>query len=176
MYKGTVSIRKWRMEDAPDIAAVLNNKSILDNLRDGIPFPYTERDGAQYIESMLSADPEGTFAFAIAMDDRAVGSVGVFRQANIHSRSAEMGYYVGQEHWGQGVCTEAVKQACRHVFENSDILRIYAEPFAHNGASCRVLEKAGFTYEGTLRSNAVKNGAVLDMKVYALVRGNPIAG
>ena len=52
----------------------------------------------------------------------------------------------------------------------SDILRIYAEPFAYNTASCRVLEKAGFQYEGTLRNNAVKNGKVIDMKMYSLLK------
>ena len=66
--------------------------------------------------------------------------------------------------------TEAVKQICEYVFSKSDILRIYAEPFAYNIASCRVLEKAGFQYEGTLRSNAVKDGEVIDMKIYSLLR------
>lgn len=67
--------------------------------------------------------------------------------------------------------TDAVKQICEYVFENSDILRIYAEPFAHNAVSCRGLEKADFKYEGKLRSNAVKNGKVVDMKMYARLRG-----
>ena len=66
--------------------------------------------------------------------------------------------------------TEAVKQMCTHVFENSDIIRIFAEPFATNTGSCRVLEKAGFTLEGTLRQNAVKNGRVMDMRMYSLLR------
>lgn len=57
-----------------------------------------------------------------------------------------------------------------YVFDKSDIIRIYAEPFAYNAASCRVLEKAGFQYEGTLRSNAVKNGEVIDMKMYSLLK------
>lgn len=47
------------------------------------------------------------------------------------------------------------------------IIRIYAEPLAHNTASCRVLEKAGFEFEGTLRNNAIKNGEIVDMKMYA---------
>ena len=46
----------------------------------------------------------------------------------------------------------------------------FAEPFAYNTASCHVLEKAGFQLEGTLRSNAVKNGRILDMRLYALVK------
>ena len=66
--------------------------------------------------------------------------------------------------------TEAVTQVCKYVFEKSDVIRIYAEPFAYNAPSCRVLEKAGFQYEGTLRSNAVKNGKILDMKMYSLLK------
>lgn len=53
---------------------------------------------------------------------------------------------------------------------NTDLLRIFAVPFANNVASCRILEKAGFVLEGTLRKNAFKNGKVLDMKMYALVK------
>ncbi|MGB4616762.1 MAG: GNAT family protein, partial [Dethiobacteria bacterium] len=56
-----------------------------------------------------------------------------------------------------------------YIFKNTDIIRIFAEPFADNIASCRVLEKAGFVLEGTLRKNAVKNGKILDMKLYALL-------
>ena len=121
-------IRKWELSDAADLAAALSNKKILDNLRDGLPYPYTEQDGADYISAMLSADEEDTFAFAVTADDKV-----------------------------------------KHVFEKSDIIRIYAEPFATNTASCRVLEKAGFQYEGTLRSNAVKNGKVVDMKMYSIL-------
>ena len=73
-------------------------------------------------------------------------SICVFRQENIHKRTAELGYYIAQEYWGKGIMTEAVKQICEYVFGSSDIIRIYAEPFAHNSASCRVLEKAGFQY------------------------------
>lgn len=68
--------------------------------------------------------------------------------------------------------TKTVNLICNYVFDNSDIIRIFAEPFAYNAASCRVLEKAGFQYEGTLRKNAVKNGKVIDMKMYALLKGH----
>ena len=119
---------------------------------------------------MLSADENSTFAFAITKAGRVIGSIGAFRQENIHSRTAEVGYYIAEEYWGQGIMTEAVKQLSAHIFENSDIIRLFAEPFAHNIGSCRVLEKAGFQYEGTLRGNAVKNGRVIDMKMYALLR------
>lgn len=163
-------IRKWKLTDAKDIAVALSNKKIQDNLRDGLPYPYSEQDGIDFISSMLSANEDETFAFAITLDDKVIGSIGVFRQQNIHRQTAEMGYYIAEEHWGKGIMTDAVKQICEYVFKNSDILRIYAEPFAYNTGSCRVLEKAGFQYEGTLRNNAVKNGKVIDMKMYSLLR------
>ena len=164
------TIRKWRISDRERLAEMLSNKKILDNLRDGLPYPYTPADAEAYITAMLSEDPEKTFAFAITLEDQVIGSIGVFRQENIHSRTAEMGYYIGEPYWGKGYTTSAVRQVCQYVFENTDIIRIFAEPFAYNTASCRVLEKAGFQLEGTLHSNAVKNGKVLDMKLYALVK------
>lgn len=163
-------IKKWELTDAGDLAAALSNTKIQDNLRDGLPYPYTRQDGIDYISAMLSADENKTFAFAITVDGKVIGSIGVFRQENIHRQTAELGYYIAEEYWGKGIMTEAVKQICRYVFEKSDIVRIYAEPFAYNSASCRVLEKAGFQYEGTLRNNAVKNGKIIDMKMYALLK------
>ena len=135
-----------------------------------MPYPYTDQDAEAYIKSILSADKDSTYAFAITLDDKAIGSIGVFRQDNIHSRTAEMGYYIGELYWGKGYMTAIVKQVCDYIFQNTDIIRIFAEPFAHNIASCRVLEKAGFQYEGTLRSNAVKSGNIIDMKMYAIIK------
>ena len=139
-------IRKWKLSDSADLAAALSNKKVQDNLRDGLPHPYTEQDGKNYISAMLSADENETFAFAVAIDNKVIGSIGVFRQENIHRQTAELGYYIAEEYWGKGIMTEAVRQICEYVFDKSDIIRIYAEPFAYNAASCRVLEKAGFQY------------------------------
>lgn len=166
-------IRRWELSDARDLATALSNKKIQDNLRDGLSFPYTEEDGKAFISAMLTADETDTFAFAITADGKVIGSIGAFRQTNIHNKTAELGYYIAEECWGKGITTEAVKQLCDYVFSDTDIIRIYAEPFAYNIASCRVLEKAGFQYEGTLRSNALKNGKVLDMKMYSKLKTEP---
>ncbi len=163
-------IRSWKIEDAANIAEILNNKKILDNLRDGLPYPYTENDAKNFISAMLNADKNTTYAFAITINNKVVGSIGVFRKDNIHFKTAEMGYYIGEAYWGKGIGTSAVKQVCKYIFENTDIIRIFAEPFSCNIGSCRVLEKSGFLYEGTLRKNAVKNRVVLDMKLYSIVK------
>ena len=165
-----ILLREWKIEDKTALAENLNNMNILNNLRDGLPYPYTENDAEDFIQAMLSADKDKTFAFAITLDDKVIGSIGVFRQENIHYRTAEMGYYIGEKYWGNGYMTEAVSQVSDYVFEHTDIIRIFAEPFAYNTASCRVLEKAGFSCEGILRSNAYKNDNIVDMKMYSIIK------
>ena len=163
-------IRPWKISDANDLALAINNKKVLDNLRDGIPFPYTAADAAEYINAMLNADSNKTYAFAIVSGGKVIGSISVFRQENINSLTGEMGYYIAESYWGKGIVTSAVKQVCDFIFSNTDIVRIFADPFAYNTASCRVLEKAGFSFEGTLRQNAIKNNTIIDMKMYSLVK------
>lgn len=163
-------IRQWRVEDATNLAAALNNKNVQNNLRDGLPYPYTENDAKEFIEAMLNSDKYATFAFAIVTGDKVIGSIGIFRKKNIHFRTAEMGYYIAEPFWGKGFGSSAVEQVCHYIFNNTDIIRIFAEPFAHNTASCKILEKNGFVLEGTLRNNAVKNGQILDMKMYSCLK------
>ena len=165
-----VSIRSWRIEDAERIAIALNNPNVQNNLRDGIPLPYTVRDAESFIRSTLDAEPDSQYHFAIVVDGEAVGSIGISRKVNVHRLTAEMGYYLAEPHWGRGIVTQAVKSACGYIFANTDIVRIFAEPYAYNSASCRVLTKAGFTLEGILRKNAIKNGEVLDMMLYSILK------
>ena len=79
-----IQIRKWELADAKDLATALSNRKILDNLRDGLPYPYTEQDGKDFIAAMLAADENSTFAFSITLDGKVIGSIGAFRQENIH--------------------------------------------------------------------------------------------
>ncbi len=165
-------ISEWKREYAGDLARALNNKKILDNLRDGLPYPYTEKDALDYIDGALSSDKSTAFVYAVVCDGKCVGSVGAFRQGNIHSRTAELGYYLAEEYWGRGIMTLAVREICERIFSCSDIMRIYAEPFARNISSCRVLEKAGFKRESILRANAVKCGVVEDMVMYSRLKSD----
>lgn len=165
-----VRLRTWTLTDAPALAKLINNKKVQDNLRDGLPFPYGEEDAKVFLSAVLASDPDQNLAFAIEADGKLIGSISATRCANIHFRTAELGYYLGESYWGKGFATEAVRQICDYIYRNTDIIRIFAEPFAYNTASCRVLEKAGFQLEGLLRSNAVKNGRILDMKMYARIR------
>lgn len=56
-------LRKWRLSDAQDLAAALNNEKIQNNLRSGLPLPYTQKDARDYIITMLSSQEDSTFAY-----------------------------------------------------------------------------------------------------------------
>lgn len=141
-------LRKWRMEDAADLAGVISNPRILENLRDGIPYPYTETDGREFITAMLSVNEQDIFAFAITVQDQVIGSISASRQSNIHSRTAELGYYLAEEYWGQGIATEAVQQICEYVFFHSDILRILRSHLHTTWLRSAYLKKQVFSTRG----------------------------
>lgn len=104
------------------------------------------------------------------MDGKAVGSIGVFVMDDVYEKSAELGYWLAEEYWGKGIMTEAVKNICREAYDKFDIVRIFAEPFEHNKASRKVLEKAGFTCEGIMRDGVFKNGKVYSYYMYSLLK------
>jgi ribosomal-protein-alanine N-acetyltransferase len=163
-------LRPWDIMDAPDLADILNNRHILDHLRDGLPYPYTTQDAAAFLGAVLADHSAQIYCFAITVCDKVVGCISATRGQNIHFRTAEMGYYIAEPYWGRGIATSAVQQFCAFLFANTDILRIFAEPFAENAASRRILEKNGFQCEGILHKNAVKNGIIRDMALYAKVK------
>lgn len=167
-----IKLEKLGLKFAKDIAAALNDSRIRDNLRD-LPCPYTVAHAREFISGMLS-DTDVNFVFAITADGKFAGCISATRQQNIHSRTAEVGYYVIPDLWGSGIATRALKQLCNFIFETTDIIRLYAEPFARNPASCRVLENAGFYLEGTLRQNAIKCGVVEDMKIFSFCKNHDL--
>lgn len=163
-------LRKWRAEDAAGLADYASNPKIAANLRDAFPYPYTLDDARLYVESCAADPEERQLCRAVAIDGRAVGSVGVFLGSDVHRRCGELGYWLAEPYWGRGIMTEAVRRICREAFARFTIDRIYAQPFARNLGSRRVLEKAGFQLEGIMRRGVYKNGETLDCCMYALLR------
>lgn len=163
-------LRKWTLDDIQDVAHYANNEKIAANLRNGFHYPYTLRDAEEYVHSCVDNQEERQRCRAIVVGGHAVGSIGIFCGIDVYEKSAELGYWLAEEYWNQGIMSKAVKQLCGEAFAAFDILRIYAEPYAHNIGSRKVLEKAGFTLEGIMRRGVYKNGRVHDYCMYALLR------
>ena len=159
------TVRPWRMDDAESLTRHANNRKVWLGLRDIFPHPYTTDDAREFLGKTITAQP--TTNFCIEVDGAAVGGVGVRLGQDERRYTAAVGYWLGEDFWGRGIMTEAVAAFTDFCFENFTLRRVSAEVFANNLASVRVLEKAGFTFEGRLRNNVVKDGKVLDSLLYA---------
>ncbi len=165
-----IALVPWEERFAPALAEYANNPNVFANLRDRFPHPYTEKDARDYIRLCADEDGRAFLARAITVDGVCVGSVTVTVGEDIYRRSGELGYFLGEPFWGKGIMTWAAREICREAFEKLDIVRIHAEPMAYNIGSRRVLEKAGFTLEGTLRQSVYKRGQMFDSYIYSLLK------
>lgn len=161
------TIRSWEPGDAASLVTHANNRNVALQLRDRFPHPYTKRDARDYIMWSRKRSPEAVFAMAV--DGKAVGSIGFLIGADVERVSAEVGYWLGEPFWGRGIATEALVALTRYAIDTHALTRLFALPFAANVASCRVLEKAGYVLEGRLRNSAIKDGRVIDQCQYAFI-------
>ncbi len=162
------SVRSWDWKDRDAIVHHANNRNVWINLRDRFPYPYAVSDARNWLESVIGLKPETNFA--IAVQDEAVGGIGFTIQTDVAHRSAEIGYWLGEEFWGRGITTEALIAVTQHAFSSFDICRLFAHVFEWNRASARVLEKAGYDLEGRLQKSVTKDGKTIDQLMYAAIR------
>ncbi|WP_332685795.1 GNAT family N-acetyltransferase [Devosia sp.] len=134
-----LTLRAPVLSDLADIVAMANNPKMVETTAT-LPFPYADRDGLDFIQQAASSSELRAYAIAGA-DDRFMGSI-LFKFAD--GKSPELGYWLGEPHWGKGYAAEAViglLAATRHV---PGFTQIGARVLQSNPASIRVLEKAGF--------------------------------
>jgi RimJ/RimL family protein N-acetyltransferase len=142
-----------------------NNINIARYMTDAFPHPYTA-DNAKAFINFATTHPTSKL-FAIDIDGKAVGGIGLHPQTDIMRMNAELGYWLGENYWGKGIITQAIKDMVEYGFSNLNITRIYARPFHTNMASQRVLEKTGFLLEARLEKTIYKNGEYLDELIYS---------
>ena len=162
-------LRPFEMTDTRALAKHANNKKIYDNLRDAFPFPYNENDAKTFIEMVLKAnDPVKNFI--IEIDGEAAGTTGFRPGEDVYRLNAEIGYWLGEAHWGKGIMPRVIRTLVEHLFEVHQFERIFAIPFKSNTASARALEKAGFIREALIRKGVIKNGIVMDYYIYSILK------
>ncbi len=163
-------LRQWRETDVDSLVESANNIKIYNNLRDIFPNPYTKKDAQEWISLNQSLDEKHQTNFAIDINGKVIGSIGLILKNDIYKKNIELGYFISEQYWGQGIATEAVKAITKYTFATFDCVRVYAEVFADNIASIRVLEKANFTQEGYLRQSIFKNNRFLDSYIYSVLK------
>lgn len=168
MKKCNYILRPWELTDSKSLAENANNINIWNNVRDFFPFPYTEQDAVDYIQ-MVSGSKRVT-NFAIVVDGKAVGGIGFIPGMDVERLNAEIGYWLGEDYWGKGIMTNAVKDTVEYIFRYTEIIRLFTSVYEFNTGSMRVLEKTGFRKVGVFTKAAIKNGKIIDMHHYELVK------
>lgn len=161
-----LTLRPFTPADAPAVQRLASAYEVaLNTLM--IPHPYPEGMAEQWI-AKHQADYEENRIHHFAIDDgELAGAIGLVMKGD---GIAEIGYWVGVPFWGRGYASEAAVEVIRYGFDECNLHRIFAGHFTRNAASGRVLQKAGLTYEGTLRHHVCKWGEYLDIAFYGLLR------
>jgi [ribosomal protein S5]-alanine N-acetyltransferase len=156
--------------DAEPFAKLANDREVWRNLRDTFPHPYTLEHAQQFIAKQATGGDARMFV--IEVDGALAGACGVHPLADVYSRGAEVGYWVGRPFQGRGVMTKALCGLTDFAFDVMKLERLQAGVFDWNRPSMRVLEKAGYVREAVLRKSVFKDGQLIDSFLYAKLRGD----
>ena len=151
-------LRSLRCADIPAIVDLINDYEVSRWLTI-VPFPYTQADGAEFLDFLDRADP--LEALAIEAPEGLVGVVGI---------GSSLGYWLGRTHHGKGYMSEAAGALVDHYFTSRDADVLHSGYFQGNGPSARVLEKIGFVSNGNERVNSRAQGIDVTLKKVILHR------
>jgi RimJ/RimL family protein N-acetyltransferase len=168
LLSGEIKLRPFRLSDSQRLVELANNEKIAQNLRDGFPSPYTLQHAEAFIQRCMEMNPQ-TF-FAIEYNGEYVGNISLSKGSDVYRKSAEVGYFIGEEYWNKGIATKALNLICEYGFNNLDIARIHTGVYEHNLASQRVLEKCGFVKEGVFKMAVFKKDKFWNEVRYAKVK------
>jgi ribosomal-protein-alanine N-acetyltransferase len=164
-------LRQLTYDDADSLIAIFGDPQVLRYLS-GDPPCNTRKEAVKIIDWMQSWFYEkGGLRWGITLrgDDKVIGTCG-FHFLSRENRHCDIGYDLQPAYWGRGYVTEATHAMVRWCFENLDLHRIQADCTAGNIGSERVLEKVGFTHEGTWRENCFEHERFISLKQYGLLR------
>jgi ribosomal-protein-alanine N-acetyltransferase len=167
-----IRLSEFHPADKAALVAHLNNREIYERtLR--IPYPYTDAAAEEWLalDARITQQQGRAVRWAIrTVDGALIGGCGLDGFQLGQSHRAEIGYWLARPLWGQGIMTAVVRRVCQHAFAELGLAKIIAHVFPENQASARVLEKCGFQQEGYLRRHFVKDGKLLDARLFALLK------
>lgn len=162
-----IKLRDYKKEDIDQLVQLANNKNVSRYLIDTFPFPYTKEDAIWWIET--GHKENGAVTKVIEFNNELVGSIGITPQTGWRSHIAEIGYWLGENYWGQSIASAALKEMIQQVFAEKQFNKLIAPVLEPNKVSMRVLEKNGFKLEGILQQEVQKDGQYYDVHHWSLI-------
>ena len=187
-------IRNWQREDLASLLHHANNPRVAQWLRHRFPHPYTEAVGKAWLEQAtcppftdwaIEVDGLAVGGIGFASDEQGASSQAIDPQRSDSSlgpvpgtgepgttprefpRSVEIGYWVGEDYWGRGIGTAAVIGFTTFLLQAGGVESLFALVMHNNDSSRRVLEKAGFEADATLRQRTGDDQSPVKMAVYS---------
>jgi len=137
-----LAFRPWLRSDLADFHALLDDPAVWTHLPEPFPQPFDTAAAATLID--LANRLDSHVVRAVLRQGRPVGQVRLDMTAG--PGRAEISYWLGRDHWGQGLGAALVAAATQRAFaRNPDLLKLVAKVRPGNPASARVLERAGYT-------------------------------
>ena len=167
---GSMRIRLRADSDTAAIVAACQDPEIPRWTR--VPEPYDEGTAAEWAAESTRQQETGEGLHLVIVDaesDEFLGSIGVHDIDSTEGR-CNIGYFLARDARGRGVMTQAVRLLSRWAFENLPVERIEITIQPENAPSRAVAERAGYTFEGILRSHTVIKGKRRDMAMHSLLR------
>jgi len=161
-----IELRDFHLDDAESLAKNANNTKVARYLRELFPSPYTIEDAKWWVgEGCKLGDSRN---LAIDFEGQCIGGAGLQFQHSENRYSCELGYWLGEPHWGKGIATSVVAKLRVLAFSEYEIVRLYGPVAGGNDASMCVLEKNGFVLEGVLKKHLYLRGTFYDEHIYAV--------
>ncbi|TGE76113.1 GNAT family N-acetyltransferase [Pseudoalteromonas sp. KS88] len=160
-----LNLRKFKTGDQALLVQYLNDADVAQYLSTKIPFPYTQEDASWWIETGSQAGA----IYAIEKDGLFIGCISAIAGQFEYSKSAEVGYWLAKDYWGQGIVTHALMLLLKEVKVKTDIVRLHAVVFEGNAASSKVLLKSGFVHEALLEKAIFKDGCFFNANLYGKI-------
>ena len=172
MRGALVTLRPWRLDDVGALPGVADDPDVARYMNHRFPNPYTREDAQQWIAGNSVASVR--LHWAIEVDEQLAGGIGLTPGSLEHAGNTMIGYWLGKRFWRRGIASDAVRTLTAHAFAAAGLRprRMWANVMSGNAASARVLERAGYAREATLRGAIVdRHGTVHDELIYARFAG-----
>ncbi|MEM7091511.1 MAG: GNAT family N-acetyltransferase [Actinomycetota bacterium] len=166
-------LRRPRVEDFDTIAEYRSDPEVV-RYQDWA-LPYDRKRGLErLVKSVEQGGPTANGGWNLTVADRSDERVlgDLYLGGEWNGRSAEIGYTLAAEHWGQGYAGEAVRAALGWLFEDPKLARVGATLHPENTASAQLLERNGFHFEGRTRDSFWVGDVLSDDAIYGLTRSD----
>lgn len=161
-------LRPWAWDDD---AAVVRAFAAADMLHEGGPIT-SRAQAREWLKPRLWEATPGMFAFAVSVDDEALGNVSVSRVERTHN-TGWVAYWMAEKGRRQGLMTRAVATLAAYAFAELDVFRLELGCRLNNPASATVAARAGFLQEGVGRAKLRYGTERFDVATYSRLATDP---